>query len=207
MAQQALVPQNILLVSETKIKNFTDIDQNVTSQVLLPFISVVQQTKLEYLIGRPYYVQLLDQVATNTLSTINQNFLEYFVQPAVLWWAYGECLPSVWGRIKNNGIVNGAEQSVTLKEMQWFTEKAIERAEFFQERMRQEIIFNSNNYPLCFNYTSSQGLFPHLGVNYFSGLHLTNGHGDILGMAMNWRRAGIGYYSGPEYACVWGGGC
>ena len=88
MGQQALTPQNILLVSETKIKNFTDIDQNVTSQVLLPFISVVQQTKLEYLIGRPYYVQLLNEVSGNTLSAVNQNFLEYFVQPAVLWWAY-----------------------------------------------------------------------------------------------------------------------
>ncbi len=58
----ALIPQNVLLVSETKIKNFTDIDQNVTSQVILPFISVVQQTKLEYIIGGKYYLQLLDGV-------------------------------------------------------------------------------------------------------------------------------------------------
>ena len=51
---QALVPNNVLLVSENKLKNFTDIDQNVTSAVLLPFISVVQQTKFEYIIGRKY---------------------------------------------------------------------------------------------------------------------------------------------------------
>ena len=51
MGQQALIPQNVLLVSESKLKNFTDIDANVTSSILLPFISVVQQTKLEYIIG------------------------------------------------------------------------------------------------------------------------------------------------------------
>ena len=55
---QALVPQNVLLISENKLKNFTDIDQNCTSAVLLPFIGVVQQTKLEYILGRRYYVQL-----------------------------------------------------------------------------------------------------------------------------------------------------
>lgn len=202
---QALTPQNILMVSETKIKNFTDIDGNVTSQVLLPFISVVQQMHVEYLIGRPYYVQLLNQISGNTLTTINQNFLEYFLQPWVLWQAYAECLPSVWGRIKNNGLVNGAEQSVTLKEMQWFTDKADERAQFFRERTRQELIFNSNNYPLVYNFNSSEGLFPHISQNYFGGVHLTNGVGSEYLWASGFARAGIGYYSGPEYACLWGG--
>lgn len=201
---QALVPQNVLLVSETKIKNFTDIDQNVTSAVLLPFISVVQQTKLEYIIGGKYYRQLLNEVTGNTLTTINQNFLEYFAQPLVLWAAYAECLPSVWGRIKNNGIVNGAEQSVTLKEMQWFVEKADERSQFFEQRMIQEIIFNSGNYPLCFNYNTSDGLFPHLGKNYFSGVHLTNGRYNGWEIATGMRKAGVGFYSGPEFSCLWG---
>ena len=78
---QAIVQQNVLLISETKLKNFTDIDPNVTSSVLLPFIGVVQQTVLEYIIGRPYYTQLLQQVTDNTISadTTNYNFLNYFV--------------------------------------------------------------------------------------------------------------------------------
>jgi hypothetical protein len=71
--------------------------------------------------------------------------------------------------------------------------------------MRQEIIFNSNFYPLCYNFTSTQGLFPHLGKNYFSGVHLTNGHGDNYSIANGFMRAGIGYYADPTMACVWGG--
>ena len=200
-----LIPQNVLLVSETKIKNFTDIDQNVTSAVLLPFISVAQQTKLEYIIGGRYYKQLLDQVSGNTLTSTNENFLNYFAQPLVLWAAYAECLPSVWGRIKNNGIVNGAEQSVTLKEMQWFVEKANDRSQFFEARMIEQIIWNSNLYPLCFNYNTNDGMMPHLGKNYFSGLHLTNGRYSGYEIATGMRRAGVGYYSGPEYACLYGG--
>jgi len=127
---QALVPQNILLVSENKLKNFTDIDQNVTSAVLLPFIGVVQQTKLEYIIGRKYYVELLNQVQTSTLTTINNNFLQYFCQPMLIWAAYAECLPSIFMRIKNNGIVNGSEKTITISEMQYMQGRA--EAEVFE---------------------------------------------------------------------------
>jgi len=200
----ALIPQNVLLISENKIKNFTDIDQNVTTAVLLPFISVVQQTKLEYIIGGKYYKELLEGVINSNLSVNDTNFLEYFAQPLLLWAAYEECLPSVWGRIKNNGIVNGAEQSVTLKEMQWFVEKASERSQFFEQRMIEQIIWNSNLYPAVFNYSTENGMQPHLGKNYFSGVELSLGIYSGYDIASNFQRAGIGYYSGPEYACIWG---
>lgn len=204
---QAIVQQNVLLISENKLKAFTDIDPNVTSSVLLPFIGVVQQTVLEYIIGRPYYTQLLQQVTDNTISadTTNYNFLNYFCSPLLIWAAYAEALPSVFMRIKNNGIVSAAPQTVSISEMQFMQKAASDRSMFFQERMRQEIIFNSQFYPLCFNFTSTQGLFPHLTVNYFSGVQLPNGHGDNGAMLYGWARSGIGFYSGPEFACVNGG--
>ena len=172
---QALVPQNILLISENKLKNFTDIDQNVTSAVLLPFVGVVQQTKLEYIIGRKYYVELLDQVANSSLTTINNNFLQYFVQPMLIWSAYAEALPSIFMRIKNNGIVAGSEKTITISEMEYMQTRADDRGQFFERRMIEEIIFNQSNYPAVYTYTSTDGMRPHLGKNYFSGIHLNNG--------------------------------
>lgn len=199
---QALVPQNILLVSETKLKNFTDIDQNVTSAVLLPFIGVVQQTKLEYIIGRRYYVELLNQVQTSTLTTINNNFLQYFCQPLLIWAAYAECLPSIFMRIKNNGIVNGSEKTITISEMQYMQTRADDRSQFFERRMIEEIIFNSSNYPAVFTYTSTDGMRPHLGKNYFSGLHLNNGpRYDGLGVGPGSGPLTSVIYSDPTWAC------
>lgn len=172
---QALVPQNILLVSENKLKNFTDIDQNVTSAVLLPFVGVVQQLRLEYIIGRLYYVQLLNEVATSSLTEINNNFLQYFAQPMLIWAAYAEALPSIFMRIKNNGIVNGSEKTITISEMEYLQTRADDRSQFFERRMIEEIIYNQSNYPLVYSYTSTDGMRPHLGKNYFSGIHLNNG--------------------------------
>ena len=201
----ALIPQNVLLISETKIKNFTDIDQNVTSAVLLPFISVVQQTKLEYLVGGKYYKELLDGVINSNLSTNDSNFLEYFAQPLLIWAAYAECLPSVFMRIKNNGIVNGAENTVTIKEMEYMQQRADDRSQFFEQRMIEQIIWNSNLYPSVFNYSTQNGMQPHLGKNYFSGVEMSLGRYSGYDIATGFQRAGISYYSGPEYACLWRG--
>jgi hypothetical protein len=202
MSSPGIVPQNVLLVSESKLKNFTDIDSNVSSAVLLPFIGVVQQTKLEYIIGARYYKELLYEVSGNTISanTTNYNFLTYFAQPMLIWAAYAECLPSVFMRIKNNGIVTGAENTVTIKEMQYMQSAADSRSQFFERRMIDECIFNSNLYPLVFNYTSNQGLFPHLGKNYFSGVHMYNGSWtNSPGYMM--KNYGLTSYSDPTFAC------
>ena len=196
---QAIIPQNILLISENKLKNFTDIDQNVTSSVLLPFIGVVQQTKLEYIIGARYYRELLLQVSGSTLTDINSNFLNYFVQPMLIWAAYAEALPSIFMRIKNNGIVTGAENTVTIKEMEYMQTRADDRSQFFERRMIDEIIFNSNNYPLVYNWTSNDGLQPHLGKNYFSGVHLNNGQ--WYNSIENVRFPGMVYFADPSFYC------
>jgi len=204
---QAIVPQNILMISESVLKSFTDIDPNVTSSVLLPFVTLSQQLTLEYIIGRPYYVQLLQQIQDNTITgdTTNYNFLNYFCKPLLIWDSYKLALPSIWMRIRNNGVLNGTENSVSVTEMEWQQARADSTSQFFQERMRQEIIFNSQFYPLCFNFTSSQGLFPHLTKNYNMNIHLPNGHGDNGALINGMLRSGIGYYAGPEFACVSGG--
>jgi hypothetical protein len=196
---QALIPQNILLISENKLKNFSDIDSNVTSSVLLPFIGVVQQTKLEYIIGSRYYRTLLTQVSGSTLTDINNNFLQYFVQPMLIWAAYAECLPSIFMRIKNNGIVNGTENTVTIKEMEYMQTRADDRSQFFEQRMIEELVFNSNNYPEVYSWTTRDGLQPHLGKNYFSGVHLNNGQ--WYNSIENVRFPGMVYYADPTYYC------
>ena len=199
-----LIPQNVLLVSETKIKNFTDIDQNVTSAVILPFISYVQQAKLEYIVGGKYYKQLLEGVMNSNLSQTDTEFIEYFAAPLVLWAAYAECLSSIFMRIKNNGIVTGAENTVTIKEMQYMQERADNRSQFFESRMIEQIVWNSNLYPSVFNYSTLNGMPAHLGKNYYSGVELSLGRYSGYDIAVGMQKSGLGFYAGPEYACMWG---
>jgi hypothetical protein len=156
-------------------------------------------------VGGKYYKQLLEGVINSNLSQTDTEFLEYFAQPLILWAAYSECLSSIFMRIKNNGIVTGAENTVTIKEMQYMQERADNRSQFFEQRMIEQIIWNSNLYPSVFNYSTKNGMQPHLGKNYFSGVEMSLGRFSGYEIATGMQRAGIGYYSGPEYACLYGG--
>jgi hypothetical protein len=191
------IPQDVLLISEQKLKNFSDIDPNVSSSVLLPFISVAQQVKIEYIIGGRYYQELLNGVINNNLSQVDYDFLVYFVQPCLIWAAYAECLPSVFMRIKNNGIVTGSEQTVSIKDMQYMQQRADDRSGFFEQRMIDQIIFNSNLYPSVFQWNTRSGLQPHLGKNYFSGIQLSNGNR----YADNGIPRGMMIFADPTFYC------
>lgn len=202
---QGLISQNILMVSEVTLKNFTDIDNNISSEVILPFVTVSQQKYIEYIIGGRYYQHLLQAIKNNNLTTIDANFLNYFCVPLIIWGAYLEALPSIYMRIKANGIVNGSEKTIGYNEMVWMKQQAQDRMEFFRQRMIEEVIWNSNNYPLVYNISPNFGMLPHLGQNAFYGVHLPNGRLDAGQVASQLARSGVGYYSGPEYACLYGG--
>lgn len=200
MSNQFLVPYNVLLLSENKLKAYTDIDPNVTSQVLLPFVQSVQVTKLEYIIGGKYYKELLTQVQNSSLTTINSNLLNFYIQPLLWWAAYAEALPSIYMRIRNNGITLGAENSISVKEMQWQQQRADDRSQFYEQRLIDELIWNSNDYPSVYSWSSNDGIQPHLGKNYFSGVHLQNGN-RYGNYANNGLPIGLPVYGDPTFFC------
>jgi hypothetical protein len=103
-------------------------------------------------------------------------------------------------RIRNNGITVGSENPVSVKEMQWQQTRADDRSQFFEQRMIDELIWNSVDYPSVYSWSSNQGLPPHLGKNYFSGVHLNNGQWtNSPGYMM--KTYGLQTYSDPTMNC------
>jgi hypothetical protein len=88
--------------------------------------------------------------------------------------------------------------------MEYMQTRADDRSQFFEQRMIEQIIWNSNLYPDVFNYSTQNGMRPHLGKNYYSGVELSLGRFSGYEVATGMQRAGIGYYSGPEFSCLWG---
>ena len=100
-------------------------------------------------------------------------------------------------RLKNNGIVNGSEQTVSIKDMQYMQQRADDRSQFFEQRMIDQIIFNSNLYPSVFQWNTRSGLQPHLGKIYFSGIHVSNGNR----YADNGIPRGMMVFADPTFYC------
>ena len=52
--------QGVLLVSSQKIKAFTNVNENLDEQLLLPNIQISQDIGLQSLLGSEFYFQILD---------------------------------------------------------------------------------------------------------------------------------------------------
>jgi len=68
----------VLLISEVKLKNFTNINKNVDMDVLKAEIQIAQDIDLQTLLGTLFYNHLLSQVSsTGNTFNLEENTLVY----------------------------------------------------------------------------------------------------------------------------------
>ena len=68
--------ENVLMVSETKLKAFTDINENVSVDILLPNIQIAQDIGCQTLLGTKFYNSLRTKIQGQTLNPEETILLE-----------------------------------------------------------------------------------------------------------------------------------
>ena len=196
--------QGVLLVSETKIKAFTNLHQNLDVEIILPNIQVAQDLGLQNLLGGNYYTELINQVSGGTLTQINRDFLNSYGQPYLLWRAYYECLPNIFMRNMNKSLIVGdTEQgkAITIKEMGWFRDNAYSRSEFYAQRLMDELRNFPGKYPAYYAYNNQDGM-PPSRTTYFAGIHFQPGY--RYPPRTNGVEGNLPVYYGDQFDCCGG---
>lgn len=168
---------NLLLVSPEKIKDFTQVNSNVSEEILLPEVLVAQQIGLQTLLGTKFYQYILNVVQTSSYSPAEKTLIDDYIQPYLLFRAYYEVLPAIFMRVMNKTIVVGnTEQgsAISTKDLTYLRNIAMERYQFYSQRLMDYIINNQGDYPLYFEWTSTDGMKPST-ENYFGGIHIPPG--------------------------------
>ena len=204
--------KNVLLISETKLKAFTTINQNVDMALLTSTIWMAQELGLQTLIGTKgydYYQELVRsvQLSGGTMSSPDRIMLEDYIAPYLIHRAYYEAIPEIFARKMNKAIVVGnTEQgtSIDIKGMSYL--RAIEegRYQFYAQRMQDRLVAFSGDYPWYYSWNDKDGMNS-MVQTYFSGIHLAGG------MRKPPRKdswyGNLPAYMGPEYgACIDCGG-
>lgn len=199
---------SVLLISETKLKNFTYIHQNVDMALLTAGIYVAQDIHLQTLIGTKgldHYTYLVKsvQLSGGTMSTPDRIMLDDYIAPYLLWYSYYEVLPEIWNRKMNKGLQVGAsEQSnaLDIKGMQYFRDNALSKGQFYGQRLLDRVQAYSGDYPWFYSYSDKDGM-PSTNQPYFGGIHFTNGMRRPP-IKTDWY-GNLPAYQGPEYdACI-----
>ena len=109
-----------LLLSWTKLKQYSDINDSVDPELLKNNIRTAQDIELQRIIGTVLYDKVLTLVSSNEIddaaNAVYKTLLDDYIQNMLLYAAYYETLESIFIRPRNNGLLTpqGGENSINV---------------------------------------------------------------------------------------------
>jgi len=171
----------VLLISEIKLKNFTNINKNVDMDVLKAEIQIAQDIDLQTILGTLFYNHLLSQVSStgNTFNTPETTLVNDYIQPYLIQQAYFQCIPQLMYRTMNRGIVEGTMEnaaSVDIETMKYLRSIQKQRADFYMTRLQDYLLigYGQNQFPQYVTQSSIDGMIPDRSQKYYNGISLTH---------------------------------
>ena len=140
-----------LIISEEKLREFTDINDNLDSKLLMNAVREAQDIYLQRLTGTSLYEYILAQIDANTLSGNYKDLVDNFIQPYLIYASYWESLDAIYTRPRNSGLLQptGGENSEKA-DGTWYNRKrqmVENKMEYYGERLTNYLIQNESQFP------------------------------------------------------------
>ena len=169
----------VLLISEVKLKNFTNINKNVDMDVLKAEVQVAQDIDLQTILGSKFYNELLSKVQStgNTFNADELELVNSYIQPYLIQTAYFNAIPHLMYRTLNRGIQEGNNefgQPVEIETMKYLRSLQKQRADFYSQRLLDYLLTGrgQNKFPSYNNSSTIDGMVPDRVQKYNNGIFL-----------------------------------
>jgi len=169
----------VLLISEVKLKNFTNINKNVDMDVLKAEVQVAQDIDLQTILGSKFYNELLSKVQAtgNTFNSDELTLVNEYIQPYLIQTAYFNAIPHLMYRTLNRGIQEGNNEfgaPVEIETMKYLRSLQKQRADFYSQRLIDYLLTGrgQNKFPSYNNASTIDGMIPDRVQKYNNGIFL-----------------------------------
>jgi hypothetical protein len=170
----------VLLISEVKLKSYTNINKNVDMDVLKAEIQIAQDIDLQTILGTKFYKQLLARVGadgTNTFTPDELILVNEYIQPYLVQTAYFNAMPQIMYRTVNRGVVQGnmeSANSVDTETFKYLRSIQKQRADFYSQRLIDYLLLGrgQNKFPAYLNTSTLDGMIPDRNQKYNNGIFL-----------------------------------
>jgi hypothetical protein len=161
-----------LIISEEKLREFTDINDNLDSKLLMNSVREAQDIYLQRLTGTSLYEYILAQIDANTLTGDYKHLVDAFIQPYLIYASYWEALDAIYTRPRNNGLLQptGGENSEKA-DGTWYNRKreiADNKMQYYGERLTNYLIQEQNKFPQLNENGPFWKQYPDYGTGYRS---------------------------------------
>jgi len=161
-----------LLVSEQRLKQWTNLDENVRVEEITPFIIQAQDIYIQDQLGTKFYNTIKNGIINNNLTADEQTFLQDYIGPTLMQYALYLMMPGLKYKLSDKGVLSGSSENATqstLDELKYLRQSTIDTAEFYAERLREYLIDNPGLFP-DYETPGTDGMYPNKQKPYFSGL-------------------------------------
>jgi hypothetical protein len=144
----------VLLISETKLKENSFINENVDDKLIRATIIQVQDMQIHPILGTGLYNEIKSQITSNNVSAANVTLLQDYIQPVIIWWVQADGTIPLTYKIMNKSIVKrNSENSnpAELDELFAIADNFKNKAEFYTKRLVKFLQANTDTYPLYLN--------------------------------------------------------
>ena len=169
----------VLLISEIKLKAFTNINKNVDMDVLKAEVQIAQDIHLQTLLVTKFYDHLLSQVSStgNTFNANELTLVNDYISPYLIQKAYAEAIPHLHYRTMNRAIVQGEMESATAVDtdtMKYLRSIQNQRADFYMTRLQDYLLIGrgQNLFPDYLTSSTIDGMLPARNEKYVNGIYL-----------------------------------
>jgi len=164
--------QTALLVSEQRLKQWTQLDENVRINEITPFVIQAQDIYIQATLGTKFFNRIKNGIIADDLTADEKTLLNEYIGPTLMQYALYLMLPSIKYKIVNQGILNGTSEEsapTTLDELQYLRQSTLDTAEFYNKRLIKYFMDNPNLFP-DYQSPGTDGMMPNKRNPYFSGL-------------------------------------
>lgn len=153
----------------------SDIDKNVDPNSIDPHIIVAQDTEIQQILGQNLYQFIMDSVANGSITDPNKSMyntlLMNYIKPALCHWTVWFALPFIQYHLTNKSILSKTTDNATttgLDVLQYLRNNVKHYCDFYNQRIREQIINNPSDYPEYYLSTGIDRIRPKR-TTYFSG--------------------------------------
>jgi hypothetical protein len=142
---------DINLISVEDIRNVTSISNNITDDLLQPYIFLSEDFFVYPILGDALATELKNQITANTLTTLNNTLLTQFIIPLAAWGAWYNYIPFNTVKSTTAGEVEQAGDGSTNADLQKIAFKRASIKDFINhcsKKLKDYLEDNKTSYPL-----------------------------------------------------------
>lgn len=160
------------IISEAKLRQFTDINDNLDTELIKNAVREAQDIALQRIIGTKLYNKILSDIDADTLTGDYKTLVDDYIQDFLLYAAYYEALEAIYIRPRNNGLLTptGGDNSIEVDRSLFNVKRqSVEnKMEYYAERLALYINEEQAKYPELNSANKLYEQWPDYGTQYRS---------------------------------------